>query len=106
MPGGSLIFFMVLMFILMWVLLIRPQQKERQAHQQMIGSLRKGDRIITIGGVFGTVGAVHEHELVLKVDDKSNTRLRILKTAVHQRVSADAEEETSSERESPERKKR
>jgi preprotein translocase subunit YajC len=106
MPGGSLIFFMVLMFLLMWVLLIRPQQKERQAHQQMVSSLKKGDRVITIGGVFGTVGAVHEHELVLKVDDKTNTRLRVLKTAVHQRVSGDAAEESTETGESPERKKR
>jgi preprotein translocase subunit YajC len=75
------------MFIMMWVLLIRPQAKERQAHQAMIESLRKGDKIITIGGVFGTVGAVHEHDIVVKVDEKTNARLRILKSAVHQKVS-------------------
>jgi preprotein translocase subunit YajC len=82
--------FIFLMFIVMWFLLIRPQQREQAQRTAMIGGLKKGDRIVTIGGILGTIQAVHEHDLVVKIDEKSNTRVRLLKTAVHQCLTGDS----------------
>ena len=61
----------ILMFVLFYFLLIRPQQKKQKAVQQMQNDLKKGDKVVTIGGLHGIVDAVDEGKVVIKCGDGS-----------------------------------
>jgi preprotein translocase subunit YajC len=56
---------LLLMFVLFYFLLIRPQQKKQKAIQKMQGDLSKGDRIVTIGGLHGTIDAIDEEKVII-----------------------------------------
>jgi len=84
--GGSagLIFMvqMVLIFVIFYFLLIRPQSKERQRHEQMLAGVKKGDEIVTNGGIIGTV--VHAEENRLTVKTGENTRITVDRSRIAQ----------------------
>ena len=71
----TLVGFMVLMFILFYFLIIRPQQKRQKTQQQMLSALKRGDRVITIGGIYGTIEALDEKSLVIKTESGALLRL-------------------------------
>lgn len=71
---------MLLIFAVFYFLLIRPQQKRQRQHQEMISRLKKGDRVITTGGLIGTIFAVTDDEVQLEVADK--IRVRVAKPQV------------------------
>ncbi len=60
----------VLMFVIFYFLLIRPQQKRAKEHRAMLDNLKKGDKIITNGGVVGEIVSISEQIMVLEVADK------------------------------------
>lgn len=62
---------LILMFVLFYFLLIRPQQKRQKAVTQMQNDLKKGDKIVTIGGLHGFVDAIDEGKIVIKCGDGS-----------------------------------
>ncbi|MBT8044861.1 MAG: preprotein translocase subunit YajC [Verrucomicrobiae bacterium] len=64
---GNPIIMMVLMFVIFWVVLIRPQQKQRKELAAKQAALKKGDKVITIGGMHATVNAVSERTVSLKL---------------------------------------
>lgn len=61
---------LILMFVIFYFLLIRPQQKKAKEHQEMIGNLKKGEKVITSGGIHGTISKVDEATVVLEVAEK------------------------------------
>ncbi len=61
---------LVLIIVIFYFLLIRPQQKRLKAHQSMIGELKKGDKVVTSGGIIGTVQDVSEDTLRVEIADK------------------------------------
>ena len=61
----------ILMFVLFYFLLIRPQQKKQKAVQKMQNELKKGDKVVTIGGLHGIVDSVDEVKVVIKCGDGS-----------------------------------
>ncbi|MBI5188567.1 MAG: preprotein translocase subunit YajC [Nitrospirae bacterium] len=63
---GSLIP-LILIFVIFYFLLIRPQQKRAKAHRQMIENLKKGDKVITSGGVYGVIEAVGTNTVTVKI---------------------------------------
>ena len=65
------IFPFILMFVLFYFILIRPQNKRQKAVQQMQGDLQKGNKIVTIGGLHGTVHAVDEGTIIIQCGDGS-----------------------------------
>jgi len=69
-----------LIIVIFYFLIIRPQRKKQKDAQSMLSSLRKGDRVATIGGIRGTVQSVKESTVVLKVDD--NTKIEFNKSAI------------------------
>jgi len=77
--GGGLLEAMiplVLIFAVFYFLLIRPQQKKMKAHREMLTAVRRGDKIITGGGIYGTVTkVVNENELVVQIAD--GVRIRV-----------------------------
>lgn len=62
---------LLLMFVLFYFLLIRPNQKRQKAVQQMQNDLKKGDKVVTIGGLHGYVDAIDEGKVVIKCGDGS-----------------------------------
>ncbi|WP_369802878.1 preprotein translocase subunit YajC [Sporosarcina sp. P20a] len=82
--GG--IFTLVIMVAIMWFLLIRPAQKRQKAAKEMQTSLKRGDEVVTIGGIHGTVDAVDETSIFLRVSE--TTVLRFDKQAVGRVVTA------------------
>lgn len=77
--GGMLITF-GLMFAVMWFLIIRPQQKRQKEHLNMVNALKKGDKIITTGGLHGVIKEVRESILLVKIAE--GTHVEISRTAV------------------------
>ena len=65
------VFPLLLMFVLFYFLLIRPQQKRQKAVQQMQSDLQKGNKVVTIGGLHGIVDAIDEGTVVIKCGDGS-----------------------------------
>ncbi|AIM15735.1 preprotein translocase subunit YajC [Neobacillus sedimentimangrovi] len=80
---GSLIP-LILMFVIFYFLLIRPQQKRQKAVQQMQNELKKGDKIVTIGGLHGFIDSIDENKVVIKCGDGS--RLTYDRTAIREVV--------------------
>lgn len=76
---GSLIFLLV-MILFFWLVLIRPQKKRDKEAKAMMAALQKGDKVITIGGIRGTVSIVRDNTVVVKVDE--NTRIEFSKSAI------------------------
>ena len=72
--------FLVFMFVIFYFLIIRPQRKRQQDQQAILASLKPGDRIITIGGIYGQIESMAEDSLIIKVE--SGTNLRIARQAV------------------------
>ena len=59
----------ILIFGVFWFFMIRPQNKQRKETQRMLADLRKGDKVVTIGGIHGVVQSVRENSVILKVDE-------------------------------------
>lgn len=77
-PGGifsSPIVPIVMMIGIMWFFLIRPQQKKQKEHREMMASLKKGDRIITSGGLHGRITGMTEATLTLEIADKVRVKV-------------------------------
>ena len=72
---------LVLIFVVFYFLLIRPQQKKQKDQRAMLGALRRGDRVVTGGGVLGTVSKVVRPEEV-EVDIASGVRVRIVRSTI------------------------
>lgn len=87
-PYASVIM-MVLMFAVFYFLLIRPQQKKAKEHQQMLEAIKKGDEIVTNGGLLGRVTGVGDRTLTVEISEK--VRVRVLKSQVAGKDVASAE---------------
>lgn len=70
----------IIIFVIFYFLLIRPQKIQQRKHQELIANIKKNDKIITSGGIHGTVVRVKDDTLVVKVDD--NTKLEIQKNYI------------------------
>ncbi|MEM6679038.1 MAG: preprotein translocase subunit YajC [Pseudomonadota bacterium] len=77
---------LVLIFVIFYFLLIRPQQKKAKEHQAMVSQLRRGDQVITSGGIYGKVTKVKDDD-DLEVEIAENVRIRVVKSTVLQVVS-------------------
>lgn len=91
--GGSNVTFLislVLMVAIFYFLLIRPQQRRVRQQRQLVESLRVGDEVITIGGMFGTILAMDEETITL---DAGGTRLKYLRQAVARKFVEEPETE-------------
>jgi preprotein translocase subunit YajC len=66
---------LILMFVIFYFLLIRPQQKKAKEHREMIKNIKKGDRIVTSGGIHGRVTAVGETTMTVEIADKVRIKL-------------------------------
>ena len=77
---GVTILWMVVLFGIMYFLMIRPQRKQQKALDEMRKALTKGDKVITVGGIYGTIAEVDETSVLIKVD--GDVKLRVDKNSV------------------------
>jgi preprotein translocase subunit YajC len=66
---------LILMFVIFYFLLIRPQQKKTKEHREMISNLKKGDRIITSGGIHGQITGLDDTTLTVEIADKVRVKV-------------------------------
>ena len=77
---GNPIFMILAMFAIMYFLVLRPQSKKAKEHQKMLAELKKGDEVITQGGIIGKISGIKDNELTLQVQE--GVRLRFARSAV------------------------
>ena len=78
---------LVLMFVVFYFFLIRPQQKKQKEHQDMLGALRKGDAVVTTGGIMGKITGLTDQYAVIEVQEK--VRMKVLRSHVAGKQPAD-----------------
>jgi preprotein translocase subunit YajC len=80
--GGPLPTFIMfgVIILIFYFLLIRPQNKKRKETEKMLSAIKKGDKVVTIGGIHGTIQNVKESTVLLKVDD--NVKIEFLRSAI------------------------
>ena len=95
--GGSMVTTLItfgVIILIFYFLIIRPQRKRDKEAKDMLAAIKKGDKIVTIGGIRGTVAVVKESTVIVKVDD--NTRIEFSKNAIS--AVLNKKEESSSEK--------
>jgi preprotein translocase subunit YajC len=84
-----------MMVLIFYALVFRPQAKARKAHEQMVKHLKKHDRVVTTGGIFGTVVNVRPGSITLRVDE--NVRIEVESSAIARLIKPKAQEETAAQ---------
>ena len=75
-----MIIFLILIFGLMYFVLIRPQRKRQKEHEQLLSELKRGDKVITAGGIYGEIESVSEDSVVMRIE--SGTTMRVARNSV------------------------
>jgi preprotein translocase subunit YajC len=70
----------ILIFVIFYFLLIRPQQKQRKEHQNLLGNLRVGDQIITGGGIYGKITGIRDNVITIEISDK--VRVKVSRSSI------------------------
>ena len=79
--GGVMMWVMMaLIFVVMWFFMIRPQRKQQKELQAFRDALKKGDKVVTIGGIYGTVCEIKDTTVLIEVDN--NVKIRVSKQAL------------------------
>ncbi len=79
--GGAMMWVMMaLIFVVMWFFMIRPQRKQQKELQAFRDGLKKGDKVVTIGGIYGTVCEIKDTTVLIEVDN--NVKIRVSKQAL------------------------
>ena len=71
---------LLLIFVVMWFFMIRPQRKQQKELEKFRKELQKGDKVVTVGGIYGTVAEIQERTVLIKVD--GDTKLRVDKNSL------------------------
>lgn len=80
--------FIPLMLVLVFML-FRGPQKQKQKRKQLVQSLKKNDRVQTIGGIIGTIVNIKGDEITLKIDESNNTKITVVSSAIGKNISKD-----------------
>ena len=72
------------MFAIMYFMVIMPQQRQRKKTQEMLAALKTGDKIVTNGGIYGTVSGIDGDSLILKISSEPQVKIRIARAAIAQ----------------------
>lgn len=86
--SASMWIILILIFVVMWFFMIRPQRKQQKALEEMRRSLKKGDKVVTAGGIYGVVADLDERTVLMKVDGE--VKLRVDKSSIQKDMSDQA----------------
>lgn len=73
--GASMWIMLILIFVVMWLFMIRPQRKQQKELEKFRNSLQKGDKVVTAGGIYGTVSEIQDRTVLIKVDGEVKLRV-------------------------------
>jgi preprotein translocase subunit YajC len=76
----------VLIFVIFWLLLIRPQMKKQKEHQKLLAALKKGDRVVTSSGMFGTIASFNEEKNIVVLKVSEDIKLEFLRSSIAGKV--------------------
>jgi len=79
-----------MMAMIFYFLLFRPQGKERKRREAMLSAIKKNDKVVTAGGIIGTVTSTRDDEITLKVDESTNTKITFSSAAIQKVVTVSA----------------
>jgi preprotein translocase subunit YajC len=88
-PLGNLWWIYIALMVVMFFILFRGPQKQKQERKKMVQSLQKNDKVQTIGGILGTVVDIKGDEITLKVDESNNTKIKVTSSAIGRNLSQD-----------------
>ena len=88
--SSSMIFMLLFMFLIIYFLMIRPEQRKQKERQKLLSALKKGDRVMTSAGMFGTVGNVKDNTVMVKIAE--NTVVEFSKNAITSVLNNDGSE--------------
>ena len=96
--GGGMLLPFLAIGVLFYFLMIRPQRRQKQQQRDMLGAMKKNDRVVTIGGIKGTIANIQREadEVTLKIDESSGTKLRLQISAIARVITDDDDGETKS----------
>ncbi|NBB71554.1 MAG: preprotein translocase subunit YajC [Alphaproteobacteria bacterium] len=86
---------LILIFIVFWFLLIRPQQKRMREHREMVQATKKGDKIVTSGGIYGTVSRVIDDN-ALEVEIAQNVKVKLARPTVSENLTRAEQSQSAS----------
>jgi preprotein translocase subunit YajC len=83
-PTGmlSMLLPFILMFVVMYFLILRPQKKREKERKALLSRVKKNDRVVTAGGVHGIVTSVRENDLILRIDDAKDVKVKVDRSAI------------------------
>ena len=92
---GSMLPALAAIMALFYFMLIRPERRKQRSHQTMLSSLKKNDRVVTVGGIHATVTNVNRDadEVVLKIDEATNTKIRVTISSITRITSDDSDKD-------------
>ncbi len=93
-PGIAQFMPFILIIVVFYFILIRPQQKQQKEQKKLVESLKSGDQVLMSNGIYGTIMDVKDKTLLIKVAD--NVKIKVLRSAVTQVLSADKEKAVAS----------
>lgn len=89
-PFGNMVWVIwIALMLVMFFVVFRGPQKQKQERKKMVQSLQKNDRVQTIGGIFGTIVDIKGDEITLKVDESNNTKIKVASSAIGRNLSQD-----------------
>lgn len=86
--GGAFLIIIIAMFVIMWLFMIRPQRKQQKELEKFRNSLKRGDKVVTAGGIYGTVDEIKDRTVLIKVDGE--VKLRVDKNSLVRDFTQDA----------------
>lgn len=86
--GWSMWVMLILIFVIMWFFMIRPQRKQQKELEKFRNALKKGDKVVTIGGIYGEVAEIKDRTVLIKVD--GDVKLRVDKNSLVRDFTQDA----------------
>jgi preprotein translocase subunit YajC len=100
-PLGTLVF-IIPMFVIGYLLLVRPQKRRLQAQRELLNALEVGDEVVTAGGILGQIVDIDEDEDVVTVEIAPGTSIRMLRGGISRRLEDEVDDETDDEDEAEE----
>ncbi len=94
--GSSMLVMLILIFLVMWFFMIRPQRKQQKLLDEMRRALKRGDKVVTAGGIYGVVADVDERTVLVKVDGE--VKLRVDKSSIQKDMSEAAPQSSDKEK--------
>jgi len=76
----------ILIFVIMYFLILRPQAKRQKEQQKMLESLQKGDEVVTAGGIYGTIVGMKEKDTIIVVEVDKNVKLSVARSSITRKV--------------------